>query len=102
MMCGQATFPAFCPHLLLVLNRIHTSIGQNPLNTKNSLNGGMEVKPEIVIVVVGFKVNTENSMHYEKLHDPTAMDIGHSIWKAGVKGADFCSVRIIRKGEVKP
>ena len=54
-------------------------------------------EPIIVIVVVGFKVDTENSVWYEKLHDPTPDRVGMSIWKAGMKGADFCSVRIIKR-----
>jgi len=53
----------------------------------------------IVIVVVGFKQDQENSVHYEKLHDPTPDSVGMSLWNAFVKGADFASVRFIKKKE---
>jgi hypothetical protein len=56
---------------------------------------------KIVIVVVGFKQDQENSVHYEKLHDPTPDMVGMSLWKAFVKGATFASVRFIKK-DVKP
>ena len=51
----------------------------------------------IVVVVVGFKQDEENSVHYEKLHDPIPSTVGMSLWKAFVKGADFASIRFIRK-----
>jgi hypothetical protein len=54
----------------------------------------------IVIVVVGFKQDQENSVYYEKLHDPDSADIGFSIWKAFMKGADFASVRFIKKNKL--
>ena len=55
---------------------------------------------KVVVVVVGFKTSQENSIHYEKLHDPTPTSVGMSLWKAAIKGADFASVRFIyKKGE---
>jgi hypothetical protein len=54
---------------------------------------------KIVIVIVGFKQDQENSVHYEKLHDPTPDSVGMSLWKAFIKGADFASVRFIKQKE---
>lgn len=55
---------------------------------------------KVTIVVVGFKHDQENSIHYEKLHNPKPTDVGMSLWKAFIKGADFASIRFI-KGRAK-
>jgi hypothetical protein len=49
------------------------------------------------IVIVGFKVDEENSVHYQKIRDANPEKIGLSLWKAYEKGADFVSVRFIRE-----
>jgi hypothetical protein len=54
---------------------------------------------KIVVVVVGFKADKENSVHYAKIHNATAETVGLSLWKAYQKGADFASVRFIREAE---
>jgi hypothetical protein len=58
-------------------------------------------EPTVVVVIVGFKSNMENSIHYEKLHVATPSNVGMSLWKAFAKGADFASVRFIKQ-KVKP
>jgi hypothetical protein len=70
----------------------------------DSNEGGLEKmaqqvvdKTKIVVVVVGFNQKLENSVHYEKLPDPTPTDVGMAVWKAFIKGADFASVRFIKK-----
>jgi len=55
----------------------------------------------IVVVVVGFKSDRENSVHYEKVHNPTSESVGRALWKAYVKGADFASVRFVKEREDK-
>lgn len=55
-------------------------------------------EPKVTIVIVGFNVKQENSVLYEKLHDPTPTSLGNVLFKAlALKDCDFVSVRRIRK-----
>ena len=50
------------------------------------------------IVVIGFKVNMEHSVFYEKVHEPTVEIMGNVMFKAFVlKDCDFVSVRRIKE-----
>jgi hypothetical protein len=54
----------------------------------------------ITIVIVGFKVQTENSVFYKKMANPSERDLGVTINKAlRDNKCDFLSIRAISRGE---
>jgi len=52
----------------------------------------------MIVVIVGFKVNVENSIYYHKLDTPSDSELGKHLNIAfHSKGCDFVSVRRILK-----